>query len=419
MANSGCGKFVSLSHQEGKKAFGTLISMHPNINHLFQIAQKPSRLILGLMSGTSMDGLDMALCKITGAGKGTKVELVAQTTWPYDEVIKGAIQKVFSKEQVSLAHLTGLHPWLALQHAQIIKETLKSWEVDAKTIDLMASHGQTIFHAPKKLMKDPLFGNATLQIGEADHLAVHTGIITISDFRQKHIAFGGEGAPLAIYGDYLLATHETENRVLLNIGGIANFTYLPAGAAGLDQVHSTDTGPGNTLMDQWVRKYFNKPFDENGGIAATGKVNEVLLSHFLSHDFFTWASPKTIGPELFNMQFIEEALSKMALSEKALPEIALEEVLATLNELTAITITDSVKKYLPKESPFAMYVSGGGLHNRILMEAIKRQLPGVRVESAYTIGIHADAKEAILFAILANEHVAGTGQSLGKISFPL
>lgn len=386
--------------------------MHPNINRLYQIAQKPSRLILGLMSGTSMDGLDMALCKIAGAGKEMQLALVAQTTWPYDEVVKGAIQKVFSKEQVSLSYLTGLHPWLALQHANMIKETLKKWEVDAQYIDLIASHGQTIFHAPKKLINDPLFGNATLQIVEADHLAVHTGIITISDFRQKHIAFGGEGAPLAIYGDYLLAKNETENRVLLNIGGIANYTYLPAGAS-MEQIHSTDTGPGNTLMDQWVRKHFNKSYDEHGVIAGTGKVNDILLQQLLSHPFFSWVIPKTIGPELFNLSFIEEAISKTNI------EIAPADVLATLNELTAITITDSIRRFIPNDTQYAIYVSGGGLHNGLLMDAIKRKVPKVRVESADQIGIHADAKEAILFAILANEHVAGSAQSLGKVSFPL
>jgi anhydro-N-acetylmuramic acid kinase len=359
-----------------------------------------------------MDGLDMALCKIAGAGKEMQLALVAQTTWPYDEVVKGAIQKVFSKEQVSLSYLTGLHPWLALQHANMIKETLKKCDVDAQYIDLIASHGQTIFHAPKKLINDSLFGNATLQIVEADHLAVHTGIITISDFRQKHIAFGGEGAPLAIYGDYLLAKNETENRVLLNIGGIANYTYLPAGAS-MEQIHSTDTGPGNTLMDQWVRKHFNKSYDEHGVIAGTGKVNNILLQQLLSHPFFSWVTPKTIGPELFNLSFIEEAISKTNI------EIAPADVLATLNELTAITITDSIRRFIPNDTQYAIYVSGGGLHNGLLMDAIKRKVPKVRVESADTIGIHADAKEAILFAILANEHVAGSAQSLGKVSFPL
>jgi anhydro-N-acetylmuramic acid kinase len=166
-------------------------------------------------------------------------------------------------------------------------------------------------------------------------------------------------------------------------------------------------------MDQWVQKHFNKSFDENGVIAGAGNMNDNLLQQLLSHPFFSWATPKTIGPELFNLTFIEEAISKANI------EISPEDVLATLNELTAITITDSIRRFIPNDTQYAIYVSGGGLHNGLLMNAIKRKVPEVRVESADQIGIHADAKEAILFAILANEHVAGTGQSLGKVSFPL
>lgn len=400
MRNNGCGKFVYLQ-------------MHPNIAKLNRIAQQPTRMVLGLMSGTSLDGLDMALCKISGAGNATQLELIKQTTTAYSATIRETIQSVFSKQEISLERLTVLHPWLAIQHAHMINEVLAEWGIKAAEIDLIASHGQTIFHAPKKLHPNTPFGNATLQIVEADHLAVYTGIITISDFRQKHIAKGGEGAPLAIYGDYILAKHTTENRVLLNIGGIANFTYLPA-AASFDQIQATDTGPGNTLMDQYAQKYFAVPFDKGGQIASKGKINQSLLEALLAAPFFNWAVPKTIGPELFNLQFIDQAVNNCSFKQP----ISKEDVIATLNEFTASSIVQCVQATIPLKEKYTIYVSGGGLHNPVLINSLKNHLPNVVIESAADIGIHADAKEAILFALLANEHVAGSGESMGKISFP-
>src|SRR5690606_32921946 len=144
---------------------------------------------------------------------------------------------------------------------------LKEWNIDAEQIDLIASHGQTVFHAPQKSNHNEEFPNSTLQIGDGDHIAVNTGIITISDFRQKHVAAGGEGAPLVIYGDYILFSHDTENRIMLNIGGISNFTFLPAGKQ-TDGLFATDVGPGNTLMNQYMQYHYSKPYDENGEIAS-------------------------------------------------------------------------------------------------------------------------------------------------------
>jgi anhydro-N-acetylmuramic acid kinase len=175
---------------------------------------------------------------------------------------------------------------VAQQHASIILQCLRNWNVSHDEVDIIASHGQTIFHAPKSLHGYDKFGNATLQIGDGDHMACHTGIITISDFRQKHIAAGGEGAPLAAYGDFLIFSKKEENRIMLNIGGIANFTFLP-GNLHADEVFCTDTGPGNTLMDAFVQsKYPGKYFDENAAIASGGRVNENLLASLKDHPFF-------------------------------------------------------------------------------------------------------------------------------------
>ncbi|MEY3119258.1 MAG: hypothetical protein RIT30_1191 [Bacteroidota bacterium] len=397
--------------------------MHPNIQHLYEIANKPTRKVIGLMSGTSLDGLDIALCTITGAGNTTNVSLDEFITVPYTPDLKEKLLTVFSQKTVSLEQLCVLNPWLALQHANMVNDALKQWGMQSTAIDLIASHGQTIYHAPKSLHPNDAFGPATLQIGDGDHIAVATGIITVSDFRQKHIAAGGEGAPLSLYGDYLLCAHETENRLLLNIGGIANFTLLNAGGS-LSQVFSSDTGPGNTLMDAYTRKYFEGlAYDQDGIIAKSGKINEPLLQSLKSDSFFKVAFPKTIGPELFNLDYIIQA--QMALGTM----LSHKDVLATLNMFTAQTISEAINKVVGDQSVYTMYISGGGMHNHLLMEHLKQLLPSITIKSSMEIGILPDAKEAILFALLGNEAVAGTpllaggnatkvATTMGKISFP-
>ncbi len=403
--------------------------MHKNIQHLYEIAQKSSRKVIGLMSGTSLDGLDIALCEITGAGVQTKVDLLNFTTVSYDADIKEKILSLFSKQTISLEQLCLLNPWIALQNAEMINKTLASWKISNQQIDLIASHGQTIYHAPKSLHPLDEYGPATLQIGDGDHIAVATGIITISDFRQKHIAAGGEGAPLAVYGDYLLCVDPKENRLLLNIGGIANYTFLPASCS-LDQVFSSDTGPGNTLMDAYVRKYFNVEYDKDAAIAKQGNVNIELLNILKADSFFEVALPKTIGPELFNLAFLAKA-QQVTNTEN----ISQYDVMATLNRFTAETIAAAINEYIPSDINYTIYTSGGGMHNPLLIEHLRQLLTNVKkesnvkIESSMSIGIQPDAKEAILFAVLANEAVAGTPLfaggnatkipiTMGKFSFP-
>ena len=398
--------------------------MHQNIQNLVTVASKPERMIIGLMSGTSMDGLDIALCSIKGSGSDTKFELKAFTTVDYTNDFKEKILSIFSKEMVALETLCLLNAWVGKQHGKMVLNALDSWKIAPENVDMIASHGQTIYHAPKSLHPNSEYDPATLQIGDGDHIAVTTGILTLSDFRQKHLAAGGEGAPLAVYGDYLLCSHPTENRLLLNMGGIANFTYLSAGCT-LDQVFSTDTGTGNTLMDAYTRAHFAPlAYDKNGAIAASGKISEALLSELKTHSFFSLVLPKTIGPELFNLDFLfkaQNASNTLGLSP--------QDVMATLNRFSAETIADCIQSSIPAGSKFNMYSSGGGMHNPVLMDHLTNLLPDATLYSSDVIGINPDAKEAILFALLANEAVAGTPlfagghatkipTTMGKISFP-
>ena len=399
--------------------------MHQNIQNLVKVATKPERMIIGLMSGTSMDGLDIALCSITGAGRDTKFELKAFTTIDYNNDFKEKILSVFSKEMVSLETLCLLNAWVGRQHGKMVLDALASWKIAPEGVDMIASHGQTIYHAPKSLHPNSEYDPATLQIGDGDHIAVTTGILTLSDFRQKHIAAGGEGAPLAVYGDYLLCSHPTQNRLLLNMGGIANFTYLAA-ACNLDQVFSTDTGTGNTLMDAYTRTHFAPmAYDKDGSIAAAGNINTALLSELKAHSFFSLVLPKTIGPELFNLEF----LSKAQIASHTV-DLSPQDVMATLNRFSAETIADCINSSIPAGTTFNMYSSGGGMHNPVLMGHLKSLLPNAILYSSQQIGINPDAKEAILFALLANEAVAGTplfagghatkiSITMGKMSFPL
>jgi anhydro-N-acetylmuramic acid kinase len=399
--------------------------MNPQIEKLFTIANKPERLIIGLMSGTSLDGLDVALCRFRGKGLETQIELVAFETVSYDSEFKDEIKSVFSKQQVSLEKVCLLNPWVGLYHAELILKCLVKWRIDPTDIDLIASHGQTIYHAPKLLHGQQKFGNATLQIGDGDHIAHATGVVTLSDFRQKHIAGGGEGAPLAAYGDFLIFSKRDEDRIMLNIGGIANFTYLP-GNLNADEVFCTDVGPGNTMMDALIQQNFpGKFFDENAEVAKRGSLNSALLRELKDHPFFEQSFPKTTGPELFNLNYLDNAKKKSNTQQ-----LSPEDTLATLNRFSADMIVEGIKKSTGDKTNIKLFSSGGGMHNPLLMENIISQLPGFSFLTTHDLHINPDAKEAVLFATLANECVCGGGVqygsgrngipsvSMGKISFP-
>ena len=401
--------------------------MNKNLQSLYQIAQKPSRKIIGLMSGTSMDGLDVALCEISGAGESTEVTLLNFDTVDYSEEIKAEIRKVFAKQTIDFQHLALLNEWIGVLHANMILDCLQRWNVAVNEVDLVASHGQTVMHAPKILHNQEKFPNATLQIGDGDHIAVKTGIITLSDFRQKHLAAGGEGAPLAVYGDYFIFGKKGENRIMLNMGGIANFTYLPA-TMNPEEVFVTDTGTGNTLLDAFTRQYFpEKAYDKNAEIARQGAVNQFLLDELKSDSFFKTAFPKTTGPELFSIDYVKKAQAKSNTEQ-----ISVNDLLATLTRFSAETIAEAVNFTVNNTNisiqNFNVYMSGGGMHNPLLVSWLKELLP-CNFLKTNDLGISGDAKEAVLFAILANETVSGgesdfgsrrgiPSVSMGKISFP-
>ncbi len=373
------------------------------------------------MSGTSLDGLDIALCRIHGSGMSTKLELLHFATKPYTADFRIKIREIFAKKTIDQQKLCGLHAYIGRIHAQFVCETLSTWQINPNDVDLIASHGQTVFHAPQAWTNDNTLPNSTLQIGDGDHLAVRTGIITISDFRQKHIAAGGEGAPLAAYGDYLLYTDSIENRILLNIGGIANLTFLPRKNDN-SSAFATDLGPGNTIMNQYMVEYYGKDMDKNGALAARGVINRHLLQNLLDDPFFQLDFPKTTGVELFNLDYLHKKMGSLHLPHA--------DILATLNAFSAQCICRGIQQIATELTPTSVYCSGGGVYNVTLMNHIRNGLAKeINLTDVSALNMNPDAKEACLFALLANETVTGSPENvrhikdspavcMGKISFP-
>lgn len=385
------------------------------ISQLYNISQKQTRKIIGLMSGTSMDGLDIALCTITGHGRNTNIVVDAFETIPYQEDFRNELLAL-AQHDVSVEQITLWNKHFGVHSANCVLLFLEKHKFTTSDIDLIASHGQTIYHAPEHRHQKKEFGNATLQIGDGDHIAKLTGVITLSDFRQKHIAAGGEGAPLAGYFDYLLFGSDESDVVMLNIGGIANYTYLPSKP--YHKMICTDTGPGNTLMDAWMKQHEGKAYDEKGDFARKGNIIEPMLKYLNENPFLSLPSPKTTGPEDFHLGIIGNTSQTIFRSE---------DIMATLNYYTASTIANNIKQNCGYER-MKIYCTGGGAHNSLLLEHLQQLLPIATFHSSDEKQIPSDAKEAVLFAVLANECVAGdvsvfSGTGLpcvrmGKISLP-
>ncbi|MDH4224788.1 MAG: anhydro-N-acetylmuramic acid kinase [Deltaproteobacteria bacterium] len=447
--------------------------LNPRLARLIQVAQKPERLIVGLMSGTSLDGLDIALCRVRGHGQadpakpmgedlaGTQAVVEQFVTIPYSPEEKSRLRQVVSRENVQLKEVCILNGWLARLHGRMVLEALVDWGLAPSDLDALASHGQTIYHAPQSWGEpgesrtdglgagDPSpqgagqtgtgksgANSATLQLGDGDLLAHATGLITLSDFRQKEIAAGGQGAPLAPYMDWLLFHRRGQGRVLLNLGGIANYTWLPPQGAGW---LCSDTGPANTLIDRAVRdhlSHYPEGYDVEGRIARNGQVHGGLLASLKAHPYFEAPAPKSTGPEVFGEDYLREAMARAGVAGVALQHaspthaasalVGAEDLVATLTRLTVDTVAETLVRDIPSLHGAEVYVSGGGARNRTLMDWLVRTLPQADVADFIRLGVPADAKEALLMAVLANETLCGQGfrvagsppVGFGKISFP-
>src|SRR5579862_2119908 len=320
-------------------------------------------LIIGLMSGTSADGIDAAVVGVRGSGTSTKVRQIAFRTFSYPRGFKKFLLENSDSKTARLDNIVRLNMLVGELFADAAKGIAKKAGVRLTDIDLIGSHGQTICHLPeiKKLFGKQIRG--TLQIGDPAVIAKRTGIPTVGDFRVADIAVGGSGAPLVPYVDYLLFRSTKVSRILLNIGGIANMTVLPKNCR-LEDLSAFDTGPGNMLIDLAMQQFYKKGFDEGGAIAQTGVIIPGLLSKLSAHRYLSQKPPKSTGREMFGeVYFIR--------SVRGYSKVPKQDIIATLTEFTALSIYRAYKSFV-KTRIMELIVSGGGIHNAYLMDALKR-----------------------------------------------
>ncbi len=336
---------------------------------------------IGLMSGTSLDGVDAALVKITD----NEVNLLKFLTLSYDEEFKMRLFRNLNSSTAKLNEISTLNFELGHWFVRAIDKLLENTLYTYNNIDFVASHGQTIWHDPAG--KYP----STLQIGEASVIAYHTNITTVANFRVMDMAAGGEGAPLVPFSEYFLFRNTKENLVLQNIGGISNLTYIPIGAKMTD-VRSFDCGVGNIMIDYFTKKYFNLPYDEDGQIALRGVIISEILEHLKKDEFIYHKPPKSTGREKYSYDFMEQLASELNFAS-----YKKEDIITTITEFTVYSIAYQYLNFIKKIDKAV--ISGGGSHNKYIIKRLK-ELTKMNIITGEEFGLNSDAKEAVAFAIL-------------------
>jgi anhydro-N-acetylmuramic acid kinase len=357
------------------------------------------RLAVGLMSGTSVDGVDAALVSIEGSGTDTVVELLHYLSAPFPPQVKKKIFDVMSPDDSSTPLLSSLHFELGDVYADAVEKVCTEAGVSVDELGFIGSHGQTVYHQPFHTEESVA---STLQIGEPSVIAYRTNTQVVSNFRSMDLAAGGEGAPLVPYTEFLLYRKKDGGRLLQNIGGIGNVTVLPKDCS-LEEVFAFDTGPGNMVIDGLCETLFGLSFDEDGSIAARGTVHPEAARKWMEweKDFFQKAPPKSTGRELFGEVFVNRILDEYS-------HLAKEDLIATATYFTALSISDAYKTFVFPLHPInEVIIGGGGSYNRTLLQMMRELLPEVTILIQEDIGYSSDAKEAIAFALLANETLHG------------
>lgn len=368
---------------------------------------------IGIMSGTSADGIDAAIAAISNESTA----LVETHTLSIPEPIKSIIFNLASSGQDEIEKIQYLDFELAKLYSQVSLELCSKANIDKKNIKAIGCHGQTIRHCPPSLATstnntivnstNPRTNGYTLQVGDPNIIAEQTGITTVADFRRRDIAAGGHGAPLASAFHKAVFSHPSDTRVILNTGGIANITYLPGKHSKKHKLTGFDTGPANGLMDAWCQLHLGKHYDESGKWAASGNVNEYLLNDLLDHSYFDLPPPKSTGREAFNIAWVKDIIQNQR------HKLSTVDTQATLTELTARTITDAIKKI---DDQSEVYICGGGANNGYLCDRIKSYLPQNTFNTTHTLGIHPDWVEATAFAWLAQRAINKLSGNLPNVT---
>src|SRR5579875_1962768 len=351
--------------------------------------------IAGIMSGTSLDGIDVAIIDITGSGFRAKINVLTSHSVPYPRKIRDALLAM-SNTNAFTGDIARLNFLLGELYVEALEETAERAEIPLDTIKLIGCHGQTIFHEGQA---SPYLGKkvaSTFQIGESSIISERTGIDVISNFRERDVAAGGKGAPLVPYLDYMLIRHRGRGRVAVNIGGIANLTAIPPNT-NTDRVIAFDTGPGNMVIDQLVSRITQgrQTYDRDGAVAAIGDIDQKLLAKLLRDKYFRAKPPKTAGREQYGNEYVSKLLDT---------ELSSEDLIATATALTAESIAAAVRNFvMPEMRVDEVFVSGGGTHNTTLMRMLRKALEPIPVKETTEVGLDVDAKEAIAFAVLAYE----------------
>lgn len=382
---------------------------------------KQEHLVIGLMSGTSLDGTDAALVRIQTDMSGAlqQIELVDFVCVPYSNGLRDVLIRLCSPETARVDELTAAHFGVSEWYTHSVTELMQSAGISTQQVDMISMHGQTVWHAPvASAFPGPTGASidvvSTLQIGECAVVRERTGLPVIGNLRARDMAAGGEGAPLTPYADALMFRSPTEGRLVQNIGGIGNVTVLPSESS-TEGISAFDTGPGNMVMDAIVRQATDgrQHYDPNGSIAAQGKVDQGLVDLCLEDEYFKRLPPKSTGREVYGAAYAVRLMEMAA--ERSL---SLEDTLATATCLTAETIVRAVKDFiLPKVQISAMLACGGGTSNATLMEMIRQRLPkDIRLERTADYGVPDDAREAIGFALLGHEALMGRTNTLPAVT---
>lgn len=388
------------------------------------LAAKDTRLVAGLMSGTSLDGVDAVVARLAGSGRGLRIEPLAFVSAPYPDDLRALLLRNSTPETSSVYDLSQLNVRLAHVYAAAVREAMAEAGQPLDALDLVGSHGQTVHHVPEAADCAGVATTSTLQIGDPSVLANLLGVPVVGDFRVADMALGGQGAPLVPYFDYVSFADPDETRGLLNLGGIANLTVLPRGGAP-NTVYAFDTGPANMIIDLLARRLFDHPYDADGALAASGRLDHALLDHLLTDPYFEQPPPKSTGRERFGHAFADRIILRGS-------TLSPTDLLATATMLTAASIHNAYTRFIEDNHPLDVLIaSGGGRHNRFLMAALAERFAPIPVRPIDDYGVDPDAKEALCFAVLAHETLNGvptnlpsvTGASratvLGKICLPL
>lgn len=353
-----------------------------------------SKYVVGVMSGTSLDGIDVALVKIDGYGQNSKVRLIKYIKEDMPKDVKKEIMNCCDINKSNVRDICSLNFKLGYIFADAIKKLCKKIDFPIEKVDLIGCHGQTIYHLANDNEK---YIRSTLQIGEPAVIAYQTKTKVVSNFRTMDMAAGGQGAPLVPYTEYLIYRN-SKSRLLQNIGGIGNVTVIP-GNCTIEDVYAFDTGPGTMIIDEAVKQLKGMPYDRNGDIAFKGKINVDLLKELMNMDYVKKLPPKTTGREMFGEEFTYNLIKKWS-------HISDENFICTITAFTANSISEGYKKFIfPNVKIEEIIIGGGGSYNNTLVGMLKRLLPDYKIMIQEDLGYSSDAKEAIAFAILANETI--------------